>query len=307
MIYTVTLNPSIDYIMHVSKMNLGKTNRSTSEQFYLGGKGINVSIILNELSQDSIALGFLGGFSGEYIEQELAKYQHIQSNFVLTNQPSRINVKLKGLNESEINGIGPTISPVDEQILTEIICNLSDAACVVLAGSVAQGMMSNWYTFIASVLHDKGIPFVVDIDSNELFDLLKYQPLLIKPNQDELESLFNTPCTNETVQELATELHCLGAKHVIVSRGALGAIMVSKEGVFCASNPPGKLVNSVGAGDSMVAGFVHGYLETNSALDAFKLSIACGSATAYLEHLGTKQKIYELIEQIEIRIEKGRS
>ncbi len=306
MIYTVTLNPSIDYIMEVEEMDIGKTNRSTNELFYLGGKGINVSIVLNALNLKTTALGFLGGFSGQYIETMLKDYPLIHPCFVQVNEPSRINVKLKGQKETEINGSGPIITNKQNEALKKQINELKDASCVVLAGSKAQALEHNWYELVASQLYQKGIPFVVDIASKDLISLLTYQPILIKPNVDELEALFDLPCHHEqTMIELALKLHHMGAKHVVVSQGKDGALMVCQEGIFKAKNPPGTLVNSVGAGDSLVAGFVAGYQLYQDAVQAFSLGVACGSATAYSSHLATKEMIELLQSHVEIEKIKG--
>lgn len=301
MIYTVTLNPAVDYIMHVPTLNTGETNRSENEAFYLGGKGINVSIVLNNLGVESTTLGLLGGFSGAFIQEKLQAYQHIRTDFIKTNQVTRINVKLKGEQETEINGAGSEITAADESKMTTTVEQLEDAAIVVLAGSKAAGMTENWYYQTAKKLSERNIPFVIDIATTDLLELATLKPLLVKPNQVELETLFDEKCeTEEDVISLAKKLYNKGAEHVIVSRGEHGAIMVCKTGVYTVQNPQGKLINSVGAGDSVVAGFIYGYYKKHDSQTGLKYGIACGSGTAYSEHLATKKIVDELLADIKI-------
>ena len=296
MIYTVTLNPAIDYVMHTDKINIGETNRSTSEEIYIGGKGINVSIVLRELGTESTALGFLAGFTGREFEKHLQEIG-IKSDFVMLSEGStRINVKIKGAKETEINGKGPEISDSDLQRLLLKIENIKDGDILVLAGSIPGSLPDTTYSRILEVLKDKKINIVVDASGKLLVNALKYKPFLIKPNKCELFEIFNIKNGNtEDVLSCARKLQEMGARNIIVSMAREGALLLTENGDIIRINAAeGKTVNSVGAGDSMVAGFIHGFIEKSDYEYALKLGGACGGATAFSDDLAKREEILRI-------------
>lgn len=300
MIYTVTLNPSLDYIVSVDNFKLGKTNRTSGEHMLPGGKGLNVSAMLKNLGRESTALGFVGGFVGEEIVRRV-KQQGITSEFVsLPNGNSRINVKLISMDGTEINAKGPEI---DEQSLRQFkdrINQLVDGDVLVLAGSVPGTFSESIYKDILESIKDRDIRVVVDTTKHHLTDVLVYHPFLIKPNRQELSEIFNIEI--ETPQKAviyAKKLQEQGARNVLVSFGGDGALLVTEnDDVYRADAPQGNVVNSVGAGDSMVAGFLHGWLESDDYVHAFKLAIACGSASAFSDGFAQKLDVEKLYEDI---------
>lgn len=303
MIYTVTLNPSIDYIIETDKFKIGEVNRANKEELYPGGKGINVSLMLNELQVENTALGFLGGFIGEYIENTLAS-NGVNTEFIkLEKGFSRINLKIKNEVETEINGKGPHISEDNLQLLYKKIEKLKDEDILVLCGSIPKSLSNTLYQDIISMVAKKNVKVIVDATSNLLLNTLKYNPFLIKPNIHELEEVFDTKidCIDSTIF-YATKLKDMGAENVLISMGKDGALLIDSKGKIYLSNAPyGDVVNTVGSGDSMVAGFISGYLKTKEYKEALKLGASCGSATAFSSGIGEKKLIDTLKNEIEIK------
>ena len=303
MIYTVTLNPSIDYIIETDKFKIGEVNRANKEELYPGGKGINVSLMLNELQVENTALGFLGGFIGEYIENTLAS-NGVNTEFIkLEKGFSRINLKIKNEVETEINGKGPHISEDNLQLLYKKIEKLKDEDILVLCGSIPKSLSNTLYQDIISMVAKKNVKVIVDATSNLLLNTLKYNPFLIKPNIHELEEIFDTKidCIDSTIF-YATKLKDMGAENVLISMGKDGALLIDSKGKIYLSNAPyGDVVNTVGSGDSMVAGFISGYLKTKDYKEALKLGASCGSATAFSSGIGEKKLIDILKNEIEIK------
>lgn len=300
MIYTVTLNPSIDYIVRLDELKTGITNRTTSEEYYIGGKGINVSCVLAELGIKSTALGFVAGFTGEAIEKGL-KNPKITADFItLKSGISRINIKIKAGEETEINCQGPHIDEEELLNLFDKIDNIQSGDTLIIAGNIPNTLPDDVYERIIERLDGKDVRIVVDATKKLLVNSLKYKPFLIKPNRQELSEIFDkTVKTESDVVKYAQELQKMGAKNVLVSLGGDGALLVDefgkvhKEGVIKGH----KVLNTVGSGDSMVAGFVAGCIDKNDYAYALKLGSACGNATAFLNGLATKDKIDELLAQ----------
>ncbi|WP_042273215.1 1-phosphofructokinase [[Clostridium] dakarense] len=303
MIYTVTLNPAIDYVIMLDNLKVGSVNRISSENVYPGGKGINVSGVLKELGYESTALGFISGFSGAFIKDSLDK-KGLETDFIdLENGFTRINVKIKSNEETEINGQGPHINDEKLNQLYEKIDKLNEGDALVLSGSIPKTLNENLYENIMKRLENKYVKVVVDATKDLLLNVLKHKPFLIKPNNHELEEMFNVKLkSNEDVALYARKLKDMGAKNVLVSMGKDGAILVTEENrVFISNVAKGKVINSVGAGDSMVAGFISGYLSTNSYEEALKLGTACGSATAFSSDLATREFIESLLSEIIVK------
>lgn len=304
MIYTVTFNPSLDYVVRVDNLVLGRVNRSTAERVFAGGKGINVSIVLKNLAIDSTALGFTAGFTG----REIARMVHdagCQTDFIHVRQGlSRINVKIKSAEESEINGQGPNIAAEELDSLYKKLDRLCNNDILVLAGSIPNTLPEDVYENILKRLQKQEhqeIKVVVDATKDLLLRVLKYRPFLVKPNNHELGEMFGVVLKEEDeIIRYAQKLQDMGAKNVLVSMAAKGAILLTADGKVYKSRPPeGKVVNSVGAGDSMVAGFLAGYLRSNGDYSqAFKLGLAAGSASAFSEDLATGEQIQELLATI---------
>ena len=299
MIYTVTFNPAIDYVVRTGEMKVGVVNRTESDEIYFGGKGLNVSIILNELGIKSEALGFVAGFTGEAIENGMAK-DGIKTDFVhLNNGFSRINVKIQSSFETEINGQGPEISEENIEELFKKLNKIQDGDTIVLAGSIPASLPSDIYERILEYLKNKKIRAIVDATGDLLMNVLKYKPFLIKPNNFELEEIFGVELkTAEDVSEYALKLKEMGAVNVLVSMAGDGAILADENGKIHACGVcSGTVKNSVGAGDSMVAGFIAG-CEKKSYEYALKLGTAAGGATAFSDGLAKKDLIYSLLEQL---------
>ena len=297
MIFTITLNPSIDYFVSCENFSLGKTNRTVEEKIYPGGKGINVSTVLTNLGIANIAFGFIAGFTGKEIER-LTIERGILCNFIpLSQGNNRINIKLKNYDGTEINGNGPNISQQDIEALIKQIRHLQDGDSLVLAGSIPSSLPSDIYQTILSELKHKKINVVVDAAKDLLLDSLAFRPFLIKPNKQELEEAFDIKINSkDDAIRYARHLQRLGARNVMVSLSKDGAIFVSEEGEsFSKEVPPGTLVNAVGAGDSMIAGFLAGWENTNDYKEAFCWAIAAGSASAYSEEFATKEEIEKLL------------
>lgn len=299
MVYTVTFNPAIDYVVHTAEMRLGEVNRSSSEEMYFGGKGINVSIVLNELGTPSIALGFTAGFTGEAIENGI-KAMGIKSDFVrLKTGNSRINVKIKAGEETELNGQGPYIDNEALEALFVKLDKLSDGDTLVLAGSIPSSLPSDIYERIMQRLSDRKIRTVVDATNDLLLNVLKYKPFLIKPNNHELGEMFGvTLSEDEEIERYARKLKDMGAINVLISMAGDGAMLIDENGKCHRCGVcKGKVRNSVGAGDSMVAGFLTG-AQNGDYEYALKLGTAAGGATAFSDGLAVKTKIEELLAQL---------
>ena len=300
MVYTVTFNPAVDYIVHTKELRAGATNRSDSEEIYFGGKGINVSIVLSELGVKSKALGFVAGFTGAAIEQGVSE-KGIDADFVhLSGGFSRINVKIKSDEETELNGQGPKIPDEAVQQLFAKLDELQDGDTLVLAGSIPSSLPSDIYERILARLSGRKIRTVVDATKDLLVKVLKYQPFLIKPNNFELGEIFGVELhTADEIVKYAEKLHEMGARNVLVSMAGDGAVLLDETGkTHVCGVCRGTVKNSVGAGDSMVAGFIAG-CEKAGYEYALKLGTAAGGATAFSEGLATKEKINELLAQLE--------
>lgn len=300
MIYTVTFNPSLDYIVKVDSFRLGEVNRTRSEKVLPGGKGINVSIVLKNLGIESVAMGFIAGFTGNEIQKRL-KIFGCESDFIrIQNGMSRINVKLKSDEESEINGQGPRIGGADLQKLFDRIDRLREGDVLVLAGSIPNTLPEDIYEKILDRIKAKNILVVVDATRDLLLNVLKYHPFLIKPNNHELGELFGRKLqSGEEIIQCAKELQTKGARNILVSMAGEGAILVEESGrTHKSPAPKGVVRNSVGAGDSMVAGFLAGYLAHGDYQEAFRTGIAAGSASAFSEELASKEDILALMMQI---------
>lgn len=300
MIYTVTFNPSLDYIVAVDDFKMGATNRTSYEQILAGGKGINVSYVLKNLGVESTALGFLAGFVGDEIRQRMEK-EGIRTEFIsLKEGISRINVKIRNIDGTEINGMGPDISEQEISSLMERIIELKDGDVLILAGSIPKSMPNTIYMDILSKLQEKKIDVVVDATGELLTKVLTYKPFLVKPNNHELGEIFNVKLQKrDEVIPYAKKLQELGARNVLVSMAGEGAVLLDENGkVYMSPAPKGKLINAVGAGDSMVAGFITGYQQSGNYEQAFYMGIAAGSASAFSEYLATKQEVMEVFKTI---------
>ena len=302
MIYTVTFNPSLDYIVEVNNFELGMTNRTSYEHMLPGGKGINVSIVLNNLDFDTTAFGFVAGFTGKQICDMVSEYG-INTDFIhVDNGFSRINMKIKNIDGTEINGMGPQISEDNLHSLVSKIDRLSSGDVLVLAGSIPSCISDDIYRRIMERLQGRGVKIIVDATSRLLLNVLEYHPFLIKPNQHELGDIFGVKLeSKEEVIPYARKLQDMGAVNVLISMGGKGAVLIDQHGkVYEADAPKGELKNSVGAGDSMVAGFMAGYLQTCNYEDAFRMGVATGSASAFSENLATKREISEVLKRVEV-------
>ena len=301
MIYTITLNPSIDYIVRLDKLVTGITNRTSSEEYYYGGKGINVSLVLAELGLDSTAYGFVAGFTGKAIENGI-RNDHIITDFIkLKEGISRINIKIKAGEETEINGQGPHITEQELERLLQKIDRLSNGDTLVLAGSIPNTMPDDVYERMMERIRFKSVRIVVDATKKLLVNSLKYKPFLIKPNRQELSEIFDVEVkTEDDIERYAKELQKLGARNVLISLGGEGAMLIDENGKkYKAGVMKEKVLNTVGSGDSMVAGFVAGYEKSGDYAYALKIGSVCGNATAFLPGLATKEKIEDLLERFD--------
>lgn len=298
MIYTVTFNPALDYLMYVDELQSNDINRTVGEQLFYGGKGINVSVILSRLGIENKALGFLAGFSGHQLE-EMLDADSIDNDFVyLKKGYTRINVKIKSSKEIDINANGPEIDSDDINALFQKLEDLQKGDCLVLAGSIPNTLPNNIYEKILDRLKDKGIDFVVDATGDLLKNVLKYKPLMVKPNHHELGEIFGVEInTLDDIKLYGKKLQEMGAKNVLVSRGKNGAALLDENGeLHTTQNIEGKIVSSVGCGDSMVAGFLAGYYKSGDYSYALKLGSACGNATAFSPNLATKEEIDKMLQ-----------
>lgn len=301
MVYTVTFNPSLDYIISVNDFALGRTNRTQTEQMLPGGKGINVSTVLQNLGIENTALGFIAGFTGQEIQKEVENIG-FHCDFIQSRDGfSRINIKLKNFDGTEINGKGPVIGREEVEQLFHKLEQLKEGDVLILAGSIPESMPDSIYRDILAKLQGKGILFVVDATKDLLLNVLEYHPFLIKPNNHELGEIFGTEInTREDVAPYAAKLQEMGARNVLVSMAGEGAVLLDETGeVFMLPAPKGKLVNAVGAGDSMVAGFTAGWLDRKDYGHAFRMGVSAGSASAFSELLATKEEITAIYNTLE--------
>ncbi|MBP2623163.1 1-phosphofructokinase [Streptococcus oricebi] len=300
MIYTVTLNPSIDYIVRLDEVKVGSVNRMDSDDKFAGGKGINVSRVLKRLDIDSKATGFIGGFTGKFITDILAS-EGIAGDFVQVAEDTRINVKIKADAETEINGAGPTISPAELDGLKKILAALTAADTVVFAGSSPKNLGNAIYKELIELTRQTGAQVVCDFEGQTLIDSLAFEPVLVKPNNHELGDIFGVTLTElPDIEKYARQLLEQGAQQVIISMAGDGALLVTKEASYFAQPIKGQVKNSVGAGDSMVAGFTGKLVQTGDVLEAFKWGVACGTATTFSDDLATAAYIKEIYEKVEV-------
>ena len=300
MIYTITFNPALDYISKVDNFEIGKINRTKEEKVLPGGKGLNVSTVLKNLGFQSTALGFIAGFTGKELKTEIEKYG-IQTDFIEVKEGiTRINVKISSDVETALNGNGPIITEEDIEKLLEQISKFNNEDIVILAGNIPKGIKNNIYEIICSKLEKNGVTIVVDSTKELLINVLKYKPFLIKPNKEELEETFKEKIeTNEDIVKHAEKLQDMGARNVLISLGGDGAILITEtKEVYYSKAPKGKVLNTVGSGDSMVAGFIAGYQKNRDYNEAFKMGIAAGSASAFSMNLATLPEVKSLLKEI---------
>lgn len=293
MVYTVTLNPALDYVMKLKALRTDDINRTDGEEIYYGGKGINVSVILTQLGIPNTALGFLGGFTGKKLE-EMLKNDNVSCDFnYLKNGDTRINVKIKADKEIDLNACGPEITKEDMQSFLRKLDGIKSGDYLILAGSIPNTLPDDIYERILERVGDRNINCVVDATGDLLKNVLKYKPFLIKPNHHELGDLFSVQIkSDDDIVKYSKKLQEMGAKNVLVSMAKDGAMLTDENGnVHRIGNAKGKLINSVGCGDSMVAGFTAGYIKTADYSYALRLGSACGNATAFSEKLATREEI----------------
>lgn len=302
MIYTVTLNPSIDYLAQLQQLKLGELNKMESDWKLPGGKGINVSRILHELRIDTTALGFIGGFTGDFIANWLHK-DGIRTDFTPIQNDTRINIKLKAAEETEINGLGPAISKKESEGLLKQIGKVSSEDIFILSGSKPPSLPDDYYNRLIEKISHSNAAFVIDTTGKDLQAALPHKPLLVKPNVEELAELFHvTINSKEEILQYGKQLLELGATYAIVSMGEDGALLFSKEGTYQGISPKGTVENSVGAGDSMIAGFISEYVQSKDVLSCFKMGLASGSATAFSSDLAKRQAILPLVDEVEVTL-----
>ena len=300
MIYTVTVNPSIDYIVQLNELTLGEVNRMDYDNKLPGGKGINVSRILKELGLDNTAWGFLGGFTGEFVKEALEK-TGLKTNFTPIKADTRINVKIKAQAETEINGRGPELTKEEIAAFTAQFDKLTADDVVIFAGSLVPSLSDDFYFDLIKVIRQKGAQFVIDTTGESLLKTLPENPLVVKPNNHELAELFGVKLNSiDDIVKYGKKLLEMGAQHVLISMAGDGGLMITKDKVYRSYAPKGTVINSVGAGDSMIGGFTGTYAKTKDPLEAFRYGLACGSATAFSEDLADADKINEILAMIEI-------
>lgn len=305
MIYTITFNPALDYIAQVENFKIGEINRTKTETILPGGKGLNVSIVLKNLGIENTALGFISGFTGEELKRKI-EAQGVKTDFVKVKEGiTRINLKISSINEKKVeetalNGVGPLITEDDIETLMEKLQKMSTEDLVILSGSIPKNIDNTIYEKICKKLNEKGITFIVDSTQELLMNILKYHPFLIKPNKEELEETLNCKIsTKEDIIYATKKLKKLGAQNVLVSLGNDGALLLTKEDkIYYSKAPKGQVVNTVGAGDSMVAGFLAGYYQTKDYEYALKTGVATGSASAFSTQLATKEEVDVLLKQL---------
>ena len=305
MIYTITFNPALDYITQVENFKIGEINRTKTETILPGGKGLNVSIVLKNLGIENTALGFVAGFTGEELIHKMES-QGVKTDFVKVEKGiTRINIKISSMSENKVeetalNGMGPQITKGDIDVLFEKIQKMSTKDVVILSGSIPKNIDTDIYEKLCKELKEKGITFIVDSTQELLMNVLKYNPFLIKPNKEELEETLNCKIsTKEDIVNAAKELKKMGAQNVLVSLGNDGALLLTKEDeTYYSKAPKGQVVNTVGSGDSMVAGFLAGYYQTQDYEYALKVGVAAGSASAFSIRLATKEDVDLLLKQL---------
>ena len=305
MIYTITFNPALDYITQVENFKTGEINRTKTETILPGGKGLNVSIVLKNLGIENTALGFVAGFTGEELIKKL-EAQGVKTDFVKVKEGiTRINVKISSLNnnkveETALNGMGPQITKENIDELLKKISNMIASDFVILSGNIPKNLENNIYEKICKILKEKGITFIVYSTQDLLINVLKYNPFLIKPNKEELEETVKCNIhTKEDIINSAKTLQEMGAQNVLVSLGNDGAILITKEGeTYFSEAPKGQVINTVGAGDSMVAGFLAGYYKTKDYEYALKMGVSAGSASAFSVNLATKEEVDSIFNQL---------
>jgi 1-phosphofructokinase len=300
MIYTVTFNPAIDYIIKVKSFKTGEVNRVESENKYPGGKGINVSRVLNNFNVRNTALGFIGGFTGTFIKDYLQR-EGVENKFIEVQGDTRINIKLKACEETEINGSGPYITNENLEELFNIFDNINSDDYVVLAGNVQKNLPLDIYAKIQERCKNRNVKFVIDTTGESLVSTLKNKPFLVKPNKQELGEIFGVSIKErEEVIAFGKKLIHMGAENVVVSMAAEGALLICSEGVYHASAPSGEVKNSVGAGDSMIGGLLAYLVKDNNLIEAFRWGAATGSATAFSLDLCSQEYVKELIDQVKV-------
>ena len=300
MIYTITFNPALDYISQVENFEIGKINRTKMEKILPGGKGLNVSTVLKNLGIESTALGFIAGFTGEELKRSIEE-KGIKTDFIKVEKGiTRINVKISSKEETALNGNGPEITEEDINKLLEKIEKIKKEDIVILAGNIPRCINNDIYEIICKTLEKNNVIFVVDATKELLMNVLKYKPFLIKPNKEELEETFKEKIeTKEEIIAHAKKLQLMGAQNVLISLGGEGAILVTTEGKeYYSKAPKGKVLNTVGAGDSMVAGFIAGYEQSGDFEQAFKMGIATGSASSFSMNLATAEEVASLLKEI---------
>lgn len=300
MIYTCTITPSLDYTTYLPTFEAGQLNRTKDVYYYPGGKGINVSRVLKRLQTNSVAIGYAGGFIGKYIQTFLQE-EGIATDFIETDEITRINVKIKAEQETELNGPGPNISNDQQEILLEKVQAMKAGDWFVLAGSISEAIPMTFFERLAKKCLQKDVRFVLDTSGGALKKLIHMKPFLVKPNIEELGELFDTKIeTKEDALFYARQLIALGVEHVVVSMGGAGALLVTEKLALMAKAPKGKVVNTVGAGDSLVAGFISSYVEKEDAIEAFRYGVASGSATAFQSDLCERDDVLALLNEIEL-------
>lgn len=305
MIYTITFNPALDYIIQVENFKIGEINRTKTETILPGGKGLNVSIVLKNLKIENTALGFVAGFTGEELIHKMES-QGVKTDFVKVEKGiTRINIKISSINEKKVeetalNGMGPQITKNDIEVLFEKIEKMSTKDVVILSGSIPKNIDNDIYEKICKKLNEKEITFIVDSTQELLMNVLKYNPFLIKPNKEELEETLNCKIsTKEDIIDAAKKLKEMGAQNVLVSLGNDGALLLTKDNnTYYSKAPRGQVVSTVGSGDSMVAGFLAGYYQTQNYEHALKTGVAAGSASAFSVELATKEDVDLLLKQL---------
>lgn len=300
MIYTVTLNPSLDFITRLKTLTLGETNRADSETIFPGGKGINVSRLLGQLAIDNTAWGFLGGFTGDHLKTALIE-PHLVQDFTSIAGNTRINLKIKATNETEINATGPAITEQELAMFFQKFDCLTSHDVVILSGSVPKSLNNQVYQQMLQKIQGCGARFVIDTTGQQLKEALSAQPLLVKPNRSELAQLYGTDlATQADLLRWGRQLIKDGAKHAIVSLAGDGALLFTQQTQYFAKPIKGQVQNSAGAGDSMIAGFIGTWLQSQDVLESFKIAVASGTATAFSNDIATKQKIEEIYQQVSI-------
>lgn len=300
MIYTCTITPGLDYTTYLPTFKTGELNRAEEVYYYPGGKGINVSRVLKRLDVDNVAIGYAGGFVGDYIEAFLHD-EGIQTDFIETTEITRINVKIKAEVESELNGPGPAITKAQQEKLLAKVQAMETGDWFVLAGSLSASIPVTFFEQLARICEANGVRFVLDTSGPALKALIHTKPFLVKPNDEELGELFNTTITRkEEAFHYAKKLVALGVEHVVVSMGGKGALLVTDELTLSAEAPKGQVVNTVGAGDSLVAGFIASYVSNENAAEAFRFGVASGSATAFRSDLCERDSVLKLVDEVTI-------